>query len=503
MDKLYLSYDGDGCGKKVGRAIIANDEVALNEISSKIDLGHEIVNNWVAKQGGRRISGGGDEGAFSIPKESSEGVEALRRDYHYATGITISVGIGKSLSEAGRSLLAAKFRGKDQIAIYGKDVEDDIAKARKKVKKGRASQEEYKLAEAYLEKSEPNMEMNEESPCPYCEQTDGVDHDHCKYCHDLDTAAGEEDCPYCKEMDAAPAQGNQDPRALDAPGAAAELEAQACENNGLNPPQIGKPDPISANPETAAAAAESNKPLNPAQASADAGAAAAAGTGAPAGAGSQPPTEDTNGLGSEDNHSKEALMDIASQIESEGNPTQSAAAAVDDTALTGEPRMEGATNRPAGFEQNTPSDTGLGEENGGEPQEDSNPDLTAVLQEGLDSESGNIMQEHEKTRIVQVVSQALQMFKANKQLLEQSKAQSPQLYQGSLMILKAMIEMAKYMGLDSSGTDALGGPIGPQGEQAAGEDEWQDPFPAHPDQGGQEKPGHAAGSGAAAPAPQR
>lgn len=496
---LYLSYDGDGCGKKVGRAIIANDENALREWSAKIDLGHEIVNHWVAEHGGKRISGGGDEGSFKVPEETAQEVEQLRKDYFYATDITISVGIGKSLSEAGRSLLAAKFRGKDQVAWYGEDVEKDIETARKKVKKGKASQEEYKLAEAYLEKAEGDP-MNHDN-CPYCAQTDGVDPDHCKYCHDQAPEAGHDDCPYCKkaddhadcpycQKDGAPAsddcpyckeagapadhaEGQEMAphiRSLDSsgdqPAPNSPEEDAGFEEMGMNPPGIPKPQ-----------VGDGMSPSGMGQAN-------------PADASGVPPESASAAIPpAEDAQSKEAMTQIVSQIENETIDGKPVADAIDNTAVIGTD-MEGNVSRPGGFEENTPGDMGLDE---GHPvHEEGAPDLSAVLKEGLDNNSDDI----EKERVRDMVGQALAGFKASKSILENAKTQAPQFYQSSIAMLAAMIKMAEMLGLSGGGAAS---------EAAAAEEgsEWNDPFPTHPDQGGVAKPGHhiAAGQEAAAQAP--
>ncbi len=540
MSKLYLSYDGDGCGKKVGRAIIANDEKALHDISAKIDLGHQIVNHWVAEHGGKVISGGGDEGSFKVPKDAAKDVERLRKDHEYATGITISVGVGESLSECGRALLAAKFRGKNQTAFYGEDVEKDINDARKRVKKGKATQEEYKLAEAYLEKSEgnnmadkkpeekkvaPAAPQSVESHCKYCEESDGIDPDHCKYCHDAAVAEGEESCPFCQEeavldpaddcpfCKEAPADAeacpfcqqeteqntkiqSPDSNNAQAPAGSAEEKAQANEM-GMDPPQNGKPEmgnnssPVGvgqANPMDNTAGA----PVAPASAGADEMQANDAVS--PEGA----------AIPEEGAHSKEHLQAIAQQIESEtidGKPDDKAMAAqIDDTDVVGN-AAEGNISRPDGFESNTATDMGL---NGEHAAEDKKPDLSAVLREGLDQQSDEI----QKDKVVQMVSQSLQQFKGAKMALENSKMQDPTLYNASIMMLKAMIELCKLCGLDNSGSPESEGPIGPQGEQVINElqggasaNEWQEPFPKHPDQGGERKPGHAASAEGAAPAP--
>lgn len=189
-------------------------------------------------------------------------------------------------------------------------------------------------------------------------------------------------------------------------------------------------------------------------------------------------------------HSKEALMNIASQIEQgQGIPIpgagpgpqgQAEAQSIDQADLAVGTDMQDNVSRPAGYGDNQPGDMGVGE-NG--DQTDS-PDLGNVLQEGLDAHADNIQRE----KVVQMVSQALQGFKASKQIVERAQTQAPQLYQASIMMLKAMIEMAKMLG--------LGPQEDPNANPSSGS-EWQNPFPTHPDQGGAPVPGHAPSAGSA------
>lgn len=525
-NQLYLTYDGDGCGKKVGRAIMANDEKALHEWSAKIDLGHEIVNHWVAEHGGKRISGGGDEGSFKLPEEAVENIEELRKDYYYATDITISVGIGSSLSEAGRSLLAAKFRGKDQVARYDESVEKDIEKAKKKVKKGKASQEEYKLAEAYLKKVEgENMaDQNLEQECKYCDESDGVDPSHCKYCHDNEQAASGNDCPFCEE-NAQEAQGS------DCPYCAENAEdADACpfceddKASGEKLPETAEQDNHAAEQNTKIQSPDSNDASAPAGSQEERDQASEMGmnppvegkpelgnNSSPVGIGQANPMDNTAGapveppgaqadevqandslIPEEGAHSKESLQAIAQKIEgedAEGQPEDKQVAdQIDDTEVVGD-ETEGNASRPDGFGANTPGDVGLDSEH---PQEeDADADLSGVLQEGLDNNADDIKREKART----MIGQALSGFKANKQVLEAAKEQAPDFYNASIAMLAAMINMAEMLGLKGGGDSDLGA------EQPGQENEWHDPFPTHPDKGGEPKPGHAAPKEGAAEAP--
>ena len=151
---FFIAADGDGIGKLVGRAVIANNVDELHKVSNRIDAAQDFILHWCKSVNGIKISGGGDEFTAAIPPEAKDGLKDLRECVEKSFGYTISVGVGRSLSEAGTALLVAKLRGKDRIVWFNKKIKEDIKKAKRRVREGRASQEEYKLSEAYLEKSE-------------------------------------------------------------------------------------------------------------------------------------------------------------------------------------------------------------------------------------------------------------------------------------------------------------------------------------------------------------
>lgn len=496
---MYLSYDGDGIGRKVGRAILANDIDELRRISHLIEAGHTLVREWVKESHGIWINGGGDEGNAAIPKEHADGVERIRKDYENLVGATMSVGLGDSPSEAGRALLIAKLKGKDQTVEFDEATEIEIKAIKRRAKKGALkSMEEYKLAEAYLNKSESD------ELCPYCQQSEVVDPEHCLFCHDAEVAGDSESCPFCAEntvdskgildsencefckqsgqigesdcpyCNAAPKTELADtptapnPTAEDEDIANREKQAASIEDMGQNPPAIDKQSPqlVSAEVPVASEAAEPEAPIEAAPA-----------------------------LDPEDNSSKEALSAIAQQIEAEGSPPASAVNNIDDTALPVGNEIEGNISRPEGYGANTAGDMGLGGTNG--PEENGeDPDLSSILEEGLNEHADGIQRE----KVIQMTSQALQQFKGCKQILENAKLQTPQLYSASITMLKAMIEMASLLGLGEGLPQNAGlGQNAPELGQAQAaltpqpdSNEWHELFPAHPDNGGSElKPGHA------------
>jgi len=544
---IFFTYDGDSVGRRVGRATMSNDLDELTHISELIHTGHELVRRWVKDHDGIWINGGGDEGLAAIPKDKAEELEHLRKDYEYLVGHTISIGVGKEPSESGRALLIAKLKGKNQIVTFGDATEKEILKIKKRAKKGAfKSMEEHKLAEAYLKKSEVP-----DSDCEYCKQSDGVDSDHCKWCHDAEVQDGEENCPYCKGMQNDPAEGDKMPEVGEEDCAFCkemeQPEKDACpyckendanSNEGLNQatessvmaPRIGT-GPDSTNEQAAAgtsaedalydqmdmAAPEIGKPPPPAERP-------PIGQNAPMDVVPKTTEQEESrfvdgdhgaslspSVDPEDNHSKEALNLIAEQIEKEGTPTTQEVNAIDDAQLPVGSEAEGNISRPEDFNQNTPQD--MGEEGPNPPSEPNEnkeevPDFYGVLETGLDEHADGIQRE----KAIQTVSQALMQFKAAKNTLENIRMQAPDLYSASISMLKAMIEMASLLGLGSSDSAAPQAQLG--SEQAAllppeakpeekppeeQNDEWHDPFPTHPDQGGEAKPGHAPSKNNPAP----
>jgi hypothetical protein len=537
-DFKFISYDGDGIGRKVGRAILDNDIDELRHISHLIEAGHALVQRWIKDRNGVWINGGGDEGNAAVRGEYIEQIEQLRKDYKYLVGATISVGVGKTPSEAGRALLIAKLKGKNRIEEFSKEMEEEIRRIKKRAKKGAfKSMEEHKLADAYLKKSE----LPAEEECEYCQQSEGTDPEHCQWCHDAEVQEGDEACPYCKEMiqddpsmgAELPEVGEEDcafckemdqegkeecpycnetneanessllaPRIGTSPDSTNEIaragspeEKELYDRMDMSPPEIGKPLPPDERPPIGQDAPMDVVPQTDDQKMET-----------PQPGGLEEPRlniENAPGIDPEDNHSKEAMKMIAEQIENDGKPDTQEMNAVDDSAMPIGTSAEGNISRPDSFAQNVPGDMGVeGPNPPGEPQDhEEEPDFYGVLENGLDESAEGIKRE----KTIQIVSQALTQFKAAKMTLENIKMQAPDLYTASISMLKAMIEMAGLLGMGSGAMppaspaqEELGSvqaamtPEVPEAKQQEEQnDEWHDPFPTHPDQGGEAKPTHA------------
>lgn len=497
MDKfmLILAYDGDNAGRLVGRAILADDANALADASNRINHGHDIVRQWVSDHGGQMISGGGDEGVFQIPQEALADIEQLRKDYQYATQLTITVGVGNTLSEAGKALMVGKFRGKDQVVQYDDSVEADMKAAQEHVAGGQGSEEENKIDEAYLEKDGPMAEAPDlNTPLALSEDEQTDDHlKDCPYCQEMDSKGEHDmstcDCPYCQEYDAKQqaAEGQSGDESLDNCPYCQEMHSEDdhvhdenCEHcKEYDAQQAAAGD--QAQPDEQAEAPQAEEALTPDL--------------IPQGEENEVPQSQGEEGSEEEIESSQEVLQQLDQERQEGSQEgqaqvspESYSPTIDDTELAAvNEGMEENVSRPEGYNQNSPGDMGLSED--GAPD---SPDMGEVLQGGLDEHADEI----QKEKIVQMVSDTLKRFKAQKQILERAQEQAPEFYQSVIMMLRAMIEMAKFAGLGQSGSEDSDGPIEPQGDElvdeldgqgAPGEEpqgdenEWHDPFPTHPD----------------------
>ena len=514
---IFGSYDGDSAGRQAGRALLSDDIDEFKEVSNRIVLGHEIVKKWVAEHGGEWIGGGGDEGIFSVPTDAIASIEQLRKDYEFASGLTMTVGLGESPSKAGLALLVGKFRGKNQAVQYDPSIEDEIAQARERLEQGTASAEEQKLGEAYLntDNEEGPMKHSEESPCPFCQDAE-QESDPCPYCQEAESAenGGTDDCPYCQDMDREKDEcpfcndvahdESQSATPDDIGGDDHDVEATAgptvknptttsgedYEGSALNPPGIDKPNPEE-EPKQGIASPAIYEADNQAQTPSNRALDVRDGT----------PFEHDSDTANGREEFGEKPEEILSQLDADGSePSQEDAAVVEDMDDADMPVGDNAhenVSRPEDYEEDVPGDMGLGEE-----EQEQGPDLSGVLQEDLDGHADQM----QKEKVIDMVSEALEGFKGCKPILEKAKEQAPQLYQSSLAMLRAMIEMAKMLGL-SDGTESAEEAMGEEPAEAVPEEgaapemapeegvvdespqqeedthDWETPFKPHPAHG--------------------
>jgi len=125
-DMTFISGDGDGIGKTVGRALLHDDAVEVTKMSQRIAQGNDLFTKWALEKFGNVISAGGDEFCLQVPSDVLGELPDLARQYQEITGATLSVGVGQKISESAKALLYAKINGKNQIVFYTPEVEKAI-----------------------------------------------------------------------------------------------------------------------------------------------------------------------------------------------------------------------------------------------------------------------------------------------------------------------------------------------------------------------------------------
>lgn len=485
---LYMAYDGDNAGRLVGRAVLANDPDALAEVSQRIQMGHEIVRKWVEANGGKVISGGGDEGTFAIPQEAVEAIEELRKDYQFATNLTMTVGVGKNLSEAGKSLMAGKLRGKNTVVQYDESVDGELQTAHQHVGEGTGTEEEGKLDEAYLntedEAAKADKAAANPSDGPRNEQDQDADNDGQGEFSDgknHDAAANRE----AKGDDTVPGSTEENPGQGVEPNAEDEQAEQDAQQAKFNP-DGEEPGPVDEkaqpNPKTEGTEEQEEQPMNDKSKM-------------PVDKNKEKPNESPKEKSGQANQAgQEGLSKLKEEVD-EASPESSSQEKgvmddIDDADLaTGHADGKGVDDKDS---DQVPGDMGLGDEQeansaeGADPQnpaaegeegeppmdgEGEDPNYQEVLGDAVASEQENI----QKEKVVQMVAEALEGFKTQRHILERAKEQAPELYNSSIKMLRAMIEMAKLLGFgdglqdpehdaQQDGADALFGDGAAEGE---------------------------------------
>lgn len=494
---FIIALDGDSIGAKVGRAVLADDVDALHEVSRRIDSAQDFILNWVGNRNGIKISGGGDEAVIALDTEYKEDIESLRKEIEKSFGYTISVGVGRSLSEAGTALLVAKLRGKDRIVWFNKKIKEDIKKAKRRVREKRATPDEYKLAEAYLKKAEDMAcDLHKNQLCDLHKHEEGAHNgaealegklpanpdnednrtDDCGYCQDLDAeenadgTAGMHDCPACKEYEA---QKNGEINKDDCPmcqehdslNSSGADDCQMCQEynaaqgtkdleniSGAQDHPEQEQDHICNCPYCVANKHdESDLAVKEegAQHPDDCAECQAMYSDAVENQPGQTGQGDPNLQGHET--AQEVLDMLDQEPGAPGATPAQEAKQIDNTELPQGDQMRENVSVKDDFGPAQKGDISdadkmaAGQQEadvGGDANEDS-PDMAGVLQSGLDDHAN----EQQKQQVLDMVGQTLAGFKANKAQLEATKEQNQALYNSCIQMLKSMIELCKLLGL--------------------------------------------------------
>jgi minimal CRISPR polymerase domain/ParB-like nuclease domain len=149
VSTTFVALDGDGIGKMVGIARLRDDVPEIRRVSQAIERGNAVFTSWAQANGGSVLEVGGDEALLEIPTASLSDLPRLREAYEAVVDATVSVGVGKTVSEASKALLVAKLRGRDRVIFFEPDMQKEIDEANAHPKS-----EESKLRDEYLGKAD-------------------------------------------------------------------------------------------------------------------------------------------------------------------------------------------------------------------------------------------------------------------------------------------------------------------------------------------------------------
>jgi ParB-like nuclease domain. len=150
VNGLFLSFDGDAIGRKIGKARLSNDVDEVRRLDQAIGRGNEVFKSFALAAGGNIVEIGGDEGLLQVPATALNNLDQARKNYESAVGATVSVGIGKEIGDSSKALMVAKLRGRNQSVFYDEEVEKEYQEG---VKDPKSEQE--KLRDEYLSKAVP------------------------------------------------------------------------------------------------------------------------------------------------------------------------------------------------------------------------------------------------------------------------------------------------------------------------------------------------------------
>lgn len=128
---------------------------------------------------------------------------------------------------------------------------------------------------------------------------------------------------------------------------------------------------------------------------------------------------------------------------------------IDNANEMGEMIDDQGVIRPEDYGQKD-QDMGLSEEEA----DGDEPALDEVLRGGLDAHADSI----QKEKVLNMVGEALEGFKAQKAILDKAKEQAPELYASCISMLKAMIELCSLAGIDEGQAEQDVNEIEGQGE---------------------------------------
>ncbi|MDD5650671.1 MAG: mCpol domain-containing protein [Candidatus Nanoarchaeia archaeon] len=156
---VFITFNGDNVGDKIGNTIKENDHEGLFNLSNTFKNSNIMLSKWIEGKKGRVIAESGDEVIGQIPQEAKEELENLKSQYEQQAGTTLTIGLGSSLSEAFKALIYGKLSNKNQIVEYDPSIDEFI-------NQGSQEEEEVNPENISQQANENVSNPNNELPIP-------------------------------------------------------------------------------------------------------------------------------------------------------------------------------------------------------------------------------------------------------------------------------------------------------------------------------------------------
>jgi len=418
MGMVYVALNGDGVGEQIGNAILSDDHQTLSGLSRKFKDAHASIEKWAQRKGGEIVASSGDETIFSLPEEMVGQLESIKDQYAQASGATLTIGIGQTISQASKALIYGKLNEKNQIVEYEPQMDDYISGDQKEGSEDEESEDEESDTEEGVGEEFGDSDEGEE----YDEESD---EDEIPSPDDIVDSASQEDRQH-EGLDSEDEYSEDEGFGEEAEELEDDEDSQPAHEQGMS---VG---------EDMAHDSEENEDDEQDDDNIEAD--------------EEPEVFGGNTEPMDEDLDQDVDEDIENQTEDELSEDEGFGEEGEEEDFGDEdiPELspEEIADQEGQDEDAYPAEEGQ-EQDGQEQGSDADEFLNEMMHSNMDGQE----QDPETEELKQKIFTALQSIKGNREMLDQMQVQNPELYQGIIANIQSMIEMGKKLGMGGQSSE--------------------------------------------------
>lgn len=124
--RLFLAFSGNNIENFLKQAKQNDNAEEVRRLAYSFEKGNKILESWALSTGGSIIESSLPSVLLEIDAYCLKDLETIKKQYESTASTTLSVGVGKKLSEASSALLIAQTKGPGKTSFFTK--EDDLKK---------------------------------------------------------------------------------------------------------------------------------------------------------------------------------------------------------------------------------------------------------------------------------------------------------------------------------------------------------------------------------------